>query len=79
MVYLVFCIYGCIVDIYIMSVDLNFWNVFSFFVQVYITKIVTSFTRALYSIKEDRLVQMRQPDFTQHATYGGEQVRAYYY
>jgi hypothetical protein len=44
-----------------------------------ITKIVGSFTRALRLIPESRLQEIRRPDFIQRASYGGRQVRAYYY
>lgn len=78
-VYFIFCIYGCVADIFVMSVEPNFLTVLSFFVQLYITKIVGSFTRALQSLSEERLNQIRKPDFASRATYGGRQVRAYYY
>lgn len=62
-VYLAFCIAKMSFSIWLSAVSLNWWYIIIALIEIYITKIVYSFWRALGVISPDRLAAILHPEF----------------
>lgn len=66
-VYLAFCIVKTVIQIVLMFTYSNFWYILFAIIQIWITKVVWTFSRALNTISADRLTVLRKPGFLQAA------------